>query len=186
MSPFSSPDWSPFELASPGAHADAPRSIHTIEGVGDRLRAAAFAEIQARDAFRWAASRFGDEEIQNPELKGLTQAWLRLAESEQRHLDWLLGRMGELGIPIPGRKVSDFLWQSFMTCDSARQFARYMADAEERGRRAGERFYQTLLKTDPVTAEIFGKIADEEVGHIALANRFFPREKSDEVSSPLH
>ena len=30
-------DWSPFRLADPGAHAEAPRSIHNKEGVGDRL-----------------------------------------------------------------------------------------------------------------------------------------------------
>jgi hypothetical protein len=82
--------------------------------------------------------------------------------------------MDELEIPIPGRKVSDFLWHSFMGCADARQFATYMADAEERGRKAGERFHQTLVQTDPVTAEIFRKIAEEEVGHIALARRFFP------------
>jgi rubrerythrin len=162
------PDWSPFELAPHGAHADAPRSIHTPEGVGDRLRAAAFAEIQARDAFRWAAERFTSAE---PRLR---EAWLRLADSEQRHLDWLLARMRELSVQIPGRKVSDYLWHSFMGCTEARQFAHYMADAEERGRRAGERFYQTLAQTDPTTAEIFRRIADEEIGHIALARRFFP------------
>jgi uncharacterized ferritin-like protein (DUF455 family) len=164
----SSPDWSPFELAARGAHADAPRSIHTREGVGDRLRAAAFAEVQARDAFRWAADRF---ESADPKLR---DAWRRLAESEQRHLDWLLKRMQELGIPIPGRKVSDYLWHSLVGCTEARQFAHYMADAEERGRKAGERFHQTLAQTDPVTAEIFRKIAEEEIGHIALAKKFFP------------
>ena len=53
-------DWEPFELAPAGAHADAPRSIQSLDGVGDRLRAAAFAEIQARDAFLWAAEHFMD------------------------------------------------------------------------------------------------------------------------------
>lgn len=161
-------DWAPFELAPVGTHADAPRSIRNPEGVGDRLRAAAFAEIQAREAFLWACERFDDVE---PRLR---EAWRRLAESEQRHLDWLLARMKELGIEIHGRKVSDHLWHSLVGCDSARQFAHYMAEAEERGRRAGERFYQALEKTDPVTAEIFRKIAEEEVGHIALAQKFFP------------
>lgn len=160
--------WAEFELAPSGAHADAPRSIHSRDGVGDRLRAAAFAEIQARDAFLWAAQRF---EEADPRLR---EAWRRLAESEQKHLDWLLGRMRELEIPIPGRKVSDHLWHSLMSCTDARQFAVNMADAEERGRKAGERFHQTLLASDPVTAEIFRKIAEEEVGHIKLAKKFFP------------
>jgi uncharacterized ferritin-like protein (DUF455 family) len=165
---MNSPAWADFELASQGAHADAPRSIHSRDGVGDRLRAAAFAEIQARDAFRWAADRFEDAE---PRLR---DAWRRLADSEQKHLDWLLGRMSELEIPIPGRKVSDHLWHSLTACTSARQFAESMADAEERGRKAGERFHQTLTATDPITAEIFRKIAEEEIGHIQLAKKFFP------------
>ena len=162
------PAWAPFELAPPGAHADAPRSIRTLEGIGDRLRAAAFAEVQARDAFLWAAERFEDAD---PRLR---QAWRKLAASEQQHLDWLLARMQELGIPVTGRKVSDFLWQSLMSCQNARDFANYMAGAEDRGRKAGERFHQSLCQTDPQTAEIFRKIAEEELGHIALASRFFP------------
>ncbi len=168
--PASTPSWSPFLLAEPGAHGDAPRSIRTPEGVGDRLRAAAFAEIQAREAFLWAADRFEDAD---PRLR---QAWRRLAESEQQHLDWLLARMRELGVSISERRVSDFLWQSLIGCQTAREFAHYMANAEDRGRRAGERFHQNLAQTDPVTAAIFEKIAAEEVGHIALASRFFPSE----------
>jgi uncharacterized ferritin-like protein (DUF455 family) len=162
------PEWAPFQLAAPGTHADAPRSIRSIEGVGDRLRAAAFAEIQAREAFLWAANHFEDTD---PRLK---LCWRRLAESEQQHLDWLLTRMRELGVEIPGRKVSDDLWHSLVNCETAQTFAHFMANAEERGRRAGERFYQTLVQTDPKTAEIFKKIAEEEVGHIALAEKFFP------------
>jgi uncharacterized ferritin-like protein (DUF455 family) len=161
-------NWEPFDLAAPGAHADAPRSIQTQDGVGDRLRAAAFAEIQARDAFIWAAEQFSDAH------NDLKQAWLRLAASEQRHLDWLLNRMTELGIGIKGRKVSDHLWVSLVSCQNAREFAVYMAGAEDRGRKAGERFHQNLVDKDPTTAEIFRKIAEEEIAHIALAKRFFP------------
>jgi uncharacterized ferritin-like protein (DUF455 family) len=139
--------------------------------VGDRLRAAAFAEIQAREAFLWAAERFADE---SDELK---RAWRELAVSEQLHLDWLLGRMRELDVAVEAREVSDFLWRSFMNCGSAREFAHFMAGAEERGRRAGERFHEQLQTTDPESARIFGRIAEEEVAHIALAERFFPSEK---------
>src|SRR5436309_133432 len=49
------PDWNPFDIAPPGSPQQAPRSINNLDGVGDRLRAAAFAEIQAREAFYWAA-----------------------------------------------------------------------------------------------------------------------------------
>jgi uncharacterized ferritin-like protein (DUF455 family) len=136
--------------------------------VGDRLRAAAFAEIQAREAFVWGARVFTEA----PE--GLRLAWREFAAIEDRHLGWLLRRMQELGISVEERSVSDQLWRSLISCQNARDFAFFMASAEERGRRAGERFREALAKRDPITAEIFGKIAEEEVEHIAAAFRFYP------------
>lgn len=162
-------NWAPFVLADDGKHSDAPRSIDSLEGVGDRLRAAAFAEVQAREAFRWAAEKFVNDV--SPELR---EAWLELAAQEQKHLDWLLERMNELGIKIQDRKVSTFLWLSLISCKTPRDFALYMANAEERGRRAGERFHQALKQRDPESARIFGTIAEEEISHIELARRHFP------------
>jgi uncharacterized ferritin-like protein (DUF455 family) len=160
--------WAPFVLVPRGNKSDAPRSLDTPEGVGDRLRSAAFAEIQAREAFLWAASQFTDA----PEA--LKRAWIGLSQAEDRHLNWLLQRMTELNVDVQARKVSDYLWISLITCKSAREFALYMASAEERGRKAGVRFQQGLQASDPKTAEIFGKIAEEEVAHIALAEKYFP------------
>lgn len=164
----SAPDWSPFRVAPQDTRADAPRSIHTREGIGDRLRTAAFAEIQAREAFNWAAEHFQDAP------QSLQKAWQGLAIAEERHLHWLLNRMGELQIEIQERSVSDWLWVSLRSCKTAKEFAIYMASAEERGRKAGVRFHEALREADPVSAEIFGKIAAEEVEHIALAARYFP------------
>jgi uncharacterized ferritin-like protein (DUF455 family) len=158
----------PFDLAPGNDWGEPPRSIKTLEGVGDRMRAAAFAEVQARDAFLWASEHFEDAP------SSLRRAWAALAIAEQRHLDWLLQRMQELGIDVRGRKVSNHLWLSLMSCKTAKEFAIYIANAEERGRRAGERFYQTLATRDPITAEIFRKIAEEEISHIALASKYYP------------
>jgi hypothetical protein len=83
--------------------------------------------------------------------------------------------MTELGIDVRARRVSDHLWHSLVSCQSAREFAVFMASAEERGRRAGERFHAALVTRDPETARIFGQIAREEVAHIELAKRFFPQ-----------
>jgi uncharacterized ferritin-like protein (DUF455 family) len=162
-------NWAPFRLAPNGEHGDVPRSLNGRDGVGDRLRAAAFAEIQAREAFLWAASHLEDAS------EDLRRAWRNLASAEQKHLDWLLTRMKELQFEVDERKVSDHLWVSLTSCKTAREFALYMASAEERGRRAGERFHRELLSSDPVTATIFGKIAEEEISHIELAQRFFPK-----------
>jgi uncharacterized ferritin-like protein (DUF455 family) len=158
----------PFDLAPGDEWGEAPRSIKTLEGVGDRMRAAAFAEVQARDAFLWASENFEDAPL------ALRRAWAALAVAEQRHLDWLLQRMQELGIDVRARKVSDHLWRSLISCKTAKEFAIYIANAEERGRRAGERFHQTLAERDPITAEIFRKIAEEEISHIALASKYYP------------
>lgn len=160
--------WAPFALCAPGERPPRTREISSPEGVADRLRAAAFAEIQAREAFLWAASTF---EAEAP--AGLCAAWRGLAREEDKHLGWLLGRLSELGFLPNERPVSDYLWQSFMQCRSAEEFARFMANAEDRGRIAGERFYQALQVTDPISAEIFRKIAAEEIAHIRLAERFF-------------
>lgn len=161
-------DWSPFQIADEGAHAEAPRSIHTQEGIHDRLRAAAFAELQARDAFDWAAQTLSDAS------ESLKTAWRGLVLAEDRHLNWLLTRMKELGVNPSTRKVSDHLWLSLLSCKTAEEFAVFMANAEERGRRAGVRFAEALSKSDPISAEIFRKIAEEEVEHIQLAQRYFP------------
>lgn len=143
----------------------------SVEGRGDRLRAAAFAEFQAREAFLWAAETFAHE----PGLpSGLTEAWQELARQEDKHMKQLLRRLEELGQSVRGRPVSDFLWKSFMSCDTAERFARFMASAEERGRIAGERFYEAISPVDAETAEIFKQIALEEIEHIRLAERYFP------------
>ena len=170
-------DWSPFDVASPGQHGPAPRAVTSLPGIGDRLRAAAFAEIQAREAFLWAADRFVDA----PD--SLKTAWRGLAMAEDRHLSWLLKRLQELNLSVTERKVSDMLWDSLTSCQSARDFAKYMASAEERGRKAGERFHQAMLPVDPITAEIFRKIAEEEVAHIQLAGIYFPEAETESPHS---
>ena len=63
-----------------------------------------------------------------------------------------------------------------MSCKDARSFCHYIADSEQRGRRAGLRFYDVLKDIDPTTAEIFSKIAEEEIRHIELAFQFYPIE----------
>lgn len=164
------PEWLPFRIAdrARGERPDPTRSMDTPEGVTDRLRAAAFAELQAQHAFEWAAEHFAGDASE-----GLRQAWRELAIAEKKHLHWLLQRLHELGSHESDRKVSDQLWLSLRACTSARDFALFMASAEERGRIAGERFHQAMLERDPISAKIFGDIAREEVEHIQLASRHF-------------
>ena len=163
------PSWAPFVTLSREQLPQRSRPIESPEGIGDRLRAAAFAEIQAREAFLWAANRFTDA----PEP--CRNAWRGLAHAEDRHLSWLLRRLQELGQRVDEKQVSDHLWVALTSCQAADEFAHLMARAEDRGRQAGERFCAALKKIDPISGEIFGKIAEEEIEHIRLADRYFPQ-----------
>lgn len=162
--------WEPFVVTE--ARLARTRDINTVAGVGDRLRTAAFAELQALRAFRWAATTLLDGPL------GLTEAWLGLALEEEKHMGWLLNRMGELEQPVAERPVNDALWKSLVSCKSAENFALFMATAEERGRIAGERFAKELAVHDSVTAAIFGQIALEEQRHIECARDFFPNKQT--------
>lgn len=161
-------DWAPFWVAE-SSHEKAPytRSLNTKEGIGDRLRFVAFAECQASAAFSAAAELFTDAD---PEVRAI---WRELALEEKKHMQWLLTRLAELGLAVDERPVHDALWRSFAKCKTGHDFAAYISGAEERGRVAGEKFAHVLKKADPITARIFEKIAEEEVGHIQMAERAF-------------
>lgn len=152
-------DWSPFVLCPAGERPPSTRSINTKEGVGDRLRTAAFAELQAREAFLWAAEKWSIEE------------WRRVAMEEDKHLGWLLARMKQLGVDPAERPVSDALWRSLTACATLADFASYMYTAEERGRSAEVSFSRSLAQSDPVTAKIFDAIAAEEEQHLSLGRK---------------
>lgn len=158
-------DWLPFVLCPEGQTPPRPRGINSAEGLGDRLRTAAFAELQAREAFLWAVGTFSAA----PEK--LRDAWTMMAREEDKHLGWLLTRMKELAVEPAGRPVSDKLWRSLTACRTAEEFARFMAEAEARGKAAEESFRETFAARDPATAEIFGLIAAEEEVHIDVQSR---------------
>lgn len=156
-------DWAPFTVCRDGEKAPYPRSLNTPEGLGDRLRFVAFAEKQATHAFALAAEIFEDV------TPGVREIWRTLAREESKHLQWLLWRMEELGVDVGERPQSLALWKSFDRCTTAREFAIFMANAEERGRVAGEQFFETLMSVDAQSAKIFYQIALEEREHIRLA-----------------
>ena len=157
-------DWSPFSICPPGEKAPSLRSLGTKEGLADRLRIVAFAEKQATHAFSMAADIYEGEV--SPAVQKI---WRTIAGEEEKHLHWLLLRTEELGFDPKERPQSLALWNSFDHCITPQKFAEFMANAEERGRAAGEQFYETLLKVDLTTARLFKQIALEESEHIRLA-----------------
>jgi len=161
------PDFSPFVLCPAGRRAPAPRSLGSTEGVGDRLRTAAFAERQAVLAFSWAITTFTDAP------RGLHEAWRRQIPEEQQHYDLIVNRMSELGFDLKARPVSRGMWDNLSRCATSREFCLMITTAEERGRLAGLRLAEFLQSRDPETAAIFQKISRDEEAHVALALTFF-------------
>lgn len=156
-------NWAPFVVGGESEKILSPRGISTPEGIGDRLRTAAFAEFQAREAFRWAAKNLPDA---SEELRAV---WVKMADDEDRHFSMILKRMVELGVAPDARPVSDRLWNSLINTRGAAEFSEYMRTAEERGRAAEESFAAQLAKSDPATAAMFAEIAVDEEKHISLA-----------------
>ena len=167
MSHFSAAEtfnWLPFNVGFPIK----TRPMNTKEGLIDRIRIAAFAERQAYYAFLEAARVFKAEVPAE-----LITNWKRIAEEEAKHERWLLNRLVELNEDVSEHPVSLALYHSFSKCESAKDFAYYISDSEERGRVAGLKFAEFLKLIDPITAKIFSNIANEEVAHVALAKDFF-------------
>lgn len=160
--------WAPFQVVGPDEKPQMPRPLKGPFGVGDRLRWVAFAELQASRGFAWAAEHYSDAPA------ALVEAWRFLAHEELKHMNWILDRMRALGVAPADRKLRADLWDSFLRCETARDFTLYMASAEERGRSAGVFFSEALRDLDPETGKLFEKIATEEVEHVKLATRFYP------------
>jgi len=143
------------------------RKLATPQGLGDRLRTAAFAEYQAIQAFSWAAEHFKDV----PEA--LRADWAAQVPEEVEHYEAIVQRMESLGFSLDERPVSDALYRSLMACKSGRTFCLYIASAEERGRQAGLLLIAALKERDPETAAIFQNIVEDEEAHVALAETYF-------------
>ena len=159
-------DWSPFSVAPDGARGAKTRSLSTPEGLGDRIRSAAFAELQAIYAFEWASAKF--TEVPH----WLSAGWERVIIEEKNHLGWLMSRMDTLGVDPRARAVSIRLWNTLKRSTSAGEFCFWITEAEEWGRKAAHAIAPQILDRDPETAAIFEKIALEERFHVALGRRY--------------
>jgi uncharacterized ferritin-like protein (DUF455 family) len=154
-------NWHPFEIRT--HKPDAIRSLIAPGGVEDRLRVVAFAEVQARDAFRWGAARF-------PEAPAAwREEWLRFADVEDRHAQMLLDRMDSLGLSVAGRAVSDKLTRLCHLAEDPVTFLFLLSSAEERGMEAGHTLGQQMKPVDEASAAVFAQIASEEVEHVDSA-----------------
>ncbi len=153
--------WAPFRL---GKKPEYVRPLESREGVADRLRLVAFAELQARDLFRFGAEKFRD----SAPREWLSQ-WTEFSEVEERHAQMLLDRMGVLGVRIEDRMVSDKLSRLCLRAEDPLTFLFLLSSAEERGMEAGFTLGEQMNAYDSASAAVFKQIADEEVAHVAMA-----------------
>ena len=155
-------NWEPFQVKD---KADKLRSVRNVEGVKDRLRVVAFAELQARDGFLWGIERFPLAE------KEWREYWQTFSQMENRHAQLLLDRAKELDLILSDRAVSNALFKSFLSASSPETFFYLMATAEERGMEIGLSMVESVRSVDRKSAEIFCLCAEEEVEHITVAKR---------------
>lgn len=157
-----SEQWRPFRVHP--SKTDQIRALAAQEGVADRLRLVAFAELQARDAFAWGAQRYRDVAP-----KEWIEQWERFSVVENKHAQMLLNRMAELGVDPGARTVSDKLTRLCHASTEPVIFLFLLASAEERGMESGNILGEQMKAVDLVSANIFLEIAKEEVEHVEMA-----------------
>ena len=153
--------WKPFSVSN---KPDRLRSINTIEGVIDRLRLVSFAEIQAREAFLWAAKTFFETPTE------WREQWKKIAADENRHSQLLMDRLFELGGKIEDRLVSTFIYTQCIKAMDPILFTFIISSSEERGMENGLLMSTQMAQVDQKSAEIFALIAEEEKTHIQISN----------------
>ena len=154
--------WSPFRVSN--EKTSLTRGMNSLDGVGDRLRLVAFAELQAREAFLWGAQKFKG---QAPDA--WIERWVEFATVEDRHAQMLLTRMAELGVQPGAKPVSDKLSRLCRASEDPITFLFVLASAEERGMEAGSILGKQMAEYDPISAAVFAQIANEEVEHVEMS-----------------
>lgn len=154
--------WTPFKVHP--KKTDVVRAMTAPEGIEDRLRLVAFAELQARDAFLWGALQYKGK-APDPWIK----SWEEFARVEDRHAQMLLNRMSEVGADPGARQVSDKLSRLCMASTDPVIFLFLLSSAEERGMESGNILGEQMKAVDPISAQVFLQIASEEVEHVQMA-----------------
>ncbi len=147
-----------------------PRKPSTLEGRGALLHALAHIEFNAIDLALDAAFRFGglpDEYYRD---------WLRVADEEALHFALLREHLGSLGYDYGDFPAHDGLWQMAERTrhDVLARIALVPRTLEARGLDAAPPLRDKLAAAgDARAAEILDMILRDEVGHVAIGNRWF-------------
>jgi uncharacterized ferritin-like protein (DUF455 family) len=159
-----------------------PRSPFTPEGRAALLHAVAHIEFNAINLALDAAWRFA----------GLPQAyytdWLRVAAEESHHFSLLAAHLQTLGVRYGDFDAHDGLWTMVERTagDAVARMALVPRTLEARGLDATPPMRAKLLKAgDGDAAAILDVILRDEVGHVAIGNRWYRHLCSREGLDPV-
>lgn len=146
------------------------RGLRSLEGRVAAVHAVAHIEANAVDLAVDAAHRF----------RGLPAAfyddWLRVAEEEAHHFELLLGRLHDLGADYGDLPAHGGLWDSSAATadDPLRRMALVPRVLEARGLDVNPSMIDRFTAAgDDETAAILAVILRDEVGHVAVGDRWF-------------
>ena len=146
------------------------RSVHTVEGRAALLHSIAHIELNAIDLALDIMWRF-------PHLpKAFYHDWARVAQEEAKHFRLLNDHLAALGYQYGDFPAHNGLWDAAEKSkhDILARLALVPCTLEARGLDASPAVRDKLLSAgDKKGAEILDLILEEEIGHVAIGNRWF-------------
>lgn len=146
------------------------RSVHTVEGRAALLHSIAHIELNAIDLALDIIWRF-------PHLPvAFYQDWARVAQEEAKHFRLLNDHLEALGYQYGDFPAHSGLWDAAEKSkhDILTRLALVPCTLEARGLDASPAVRDKLLSAgDKKGAEILSLILEEEIGHVAIGNRWF-------------
>ena len=159
-----------------------PRSVHTLPGRAALLHALAHIELNAIDLALDIVWRF-------PGLpEDFYRQWLQVAREEALHFQLLSGHLASLGHAYGDFDAHDGLWQMAERTrgDLLARLALVPRTLEARGLDASPAVKAKLLSAgDRRGGEILDLILRDEIGHVAVGNRWYRRLCAQRGLDPL-
>jgi uncharacterized ferritin-like protein (DUF455 family) len=174
----------------PARFVDAPARIPSLALVEGRERLPKMGELARPDARAATIARFAHHELMAVELfawallafpdadRALRRAWLVALEEEQRHLSLYLDRLAAHGSTLSEHRLNGYFWKVLpvRATDGATPlvFLSAMGLTLEQANLDFTRVYEAAFRAvdDHATADVVRVVHDDEIGHVALAQRF--------------
>ncbi len=158
------------------------RKVTQPEGRGMLLHALAHSEFNAINLALDAIVRFPDMPAD------FYLDWLAVAKEEARHHQLLVGRLKEYGLEYGDYPAHDGLWQMAERTQNSllARLALVPRLLEARGLDVSPAIRDKLRTAgDPDSADVLQVILDDEIGHVAIGNRWFNEVCNNEGMEPI-